>query len=263
MNVQEFTPKYFISVGLTAAYYTLRVTDYRFDSKGNAYPVSFHIQNLAQDAQEAFDKAQEFSKQNAIPLYTSLEDMVQEMREIKRTSAEKLAERAAKIKADEELHKQWELERAERFQSALNNGIYPMGAFNNKPFREASRSYITWLVTSINEFDTDSDIKKMAEAAKASCSDLVLPIPDKTATIGNIGKRQNFEVEIIRVGGFQTMYGWTNVITMVEKESKACLVSKGTFYGDVGESLNIKATVKEFSEYKGQQQTVVQRVAVQ
>jgi hypothetical protein len=50
-------------------------------------------------------------------------------------------------------------------------------------------------------------------------------------------------------------------VTMATPE-RACLLAKGKFNAQVGEKLKIKATVKRHDEYKGQPQTVVNRVKV-
>jgi len=53
------------------------------------------------------------------------------------------------------------------------------------------------------------------------------------------------------------------IISMVDDETGACIISKSTsFSAETGDKLTFKATVKAHDDYKGQAQTVVQRIKV-
>jgi len=85
----------------------------------------------------------------------------------------------------------------------------------------------------------------------------------ETAThIGEVGKRENFEVTIKRCFESYNDWGYTYTYTFL----LAC-GSTLTWFGskrldehEIGDTLNIKATVKKHQEYKGIPQTVVTRV---
>lgn len=108
-NGRQFVPHLFIGVGLTGAYFTLRMTNLRYipgeGPMGNAIVNgvyqgtvevgSEHLFNLSQDADEAFEKAQA-AQEMALRLSSTRESLDQEMREIQRATAEQMAERAAR-----------------------------------------------------------------------------------------------------------------------------------------------------------------------
>lgn len=83
--------------------------------------------------------------------------------------------------------------------------------------------------------------------------------------VGEAGKRLTFDVQVERVAGYSrpsfSGFGtdWVNIITMRDAQGNA-LVAKGSFFAEKGKQLKIKATVKEHSEFRGELQTVVQRV---
>lgn len=247
-----YSTKLIISTGRTNAMFTLRET-YQ-TTKGVA---SFYLVNLSTNPDEAFEKATAWSKSSGIELYTTRHDLDEQLREIERmldgmSIAEKKALEAAEKKALKDA--QWD----EYLHECLAKGVYPFGAHKGMKFADAPRSYITWILTT--EFEVESRMWHVQEAVTV-CSNLVLPSPDPDMIAGTVGKREVFQVQVIKVGGYSSQFGWVNVITMIN-EFGACLVSKGAFCAEVGEFLNIKGTVKEHTMYKQQVQTVVQRIAV-
>lgn len=93
--------------------------------------------------------------------------------------------------------------------------------------------------------------------------------PDPELLLGEPKQRLQFDVTVIKSAYFTRPaymgdYDETvHVITMVDKKTKACLLSKSTaFNAEEGEELTIKGTIKEHSEYNGQAQTVLQRINV-
>jgi len=277
-TTQNFTPWLFIGIGATNAYFTLRQTYLHaipgVGPQGNAvingvyqgsYEVrSFHHFNLSQDSGEAIKKASEFAKQSGYELRSNQETIDSEMREIHKATAEEIV---AREKAAKEREALWIEERAARDQELrnilINDGKYVFGPYHDKEFNLASRGYITWLVNNIDSFDDNSIIKLTATLVKERCSNLVLPKPLEDVHVGTIGKRQTFKATVLRCISFDGYYGRTYFTTMVDKESGACLLSKsGSFSANEGEELEFKATVKEHGDYKGQFQTVIQRIAV-
>lgn len=247
-----YSTKLIISTGRTNAMFTLRET-YQ-TTKGVA---SFYLVNLSTNPDEAFEKATAWSKSSGIELYTTRHDLDEQLREIERmldgmSIAEKKALEAAERQALKDA--QWD----EYLHECLAKGVYPFGAHKGMKFADAPRSYITWILTT--EFEVESRMWHVQEAVTV-CSNLVLPSPDPDMIAGTVGKREVFQVQVIKVGGYSSQFGWVNVITMIN-EFGACLVSKGAFCAEVGEFLNIKGTVKEHTMYKQQVQTVVQRIAV-
>jgi hypothetical protein len=87
--------------------------------------------------------------------------------------------------------------------------------------------------------------------------------------IGTVGKRETFKVTVERVASFerQSFSGFGRetvwIITMRDEATGSTLVSKTpSFSAQKGERMVIKATVKAHDEFRGELQTVVQRVAV-
>ena len=278
---QNFMPWLFIGVGATNAYFTLRETYLHavpgLGHQGNAvingvyqgsYVVrSYHLVNLSQNADEAFAKASEYAEKLGYELRTKKETLLEEMREIQRLTSE---EKIKKEKEQAELDAKWKAEYTERrlkieqeLRNKIISGKYVNGPFRDMEFAQATRGYITWLVNSIDEFAEDSLIKLTAELVKERCGDMVLPKPKANIYSGVIGKRQLFKAIVLRCIPFEGFYGRTYFTTMVDKETGACLMSKsGSFSANEGEELEFKATVKEHGDYKGQSQTVIQRISI-
>ena len=272
-----FTPSLFISVGETGAYFTLRETylhEVHIPGPGPSGNCvingvyqgqiikevrSFHHFNLSQDPDEAFDKAERASKHMGLPLTSQRENLVEEMRTIQRETEEQAAQRKeATLKQEIEYMHQaaiWENEAREQ----VLNGRYANGPYQDKPFASAPRSFISWLLET--DFEKGSLMALTAREVQRVCGDRALPKPKADLYTGKIGQRQEFIVTVLRVMRFEGYYGATYFAVMVD-ENGACLISKGAFAPIEGEEYRIKATVKRHEEYKGQAQTVIQRVKV-
>lgn len=86
--------------------------------------------------------------------------------------------------------------------------------------------------------------------------------------VGEVGKRQTFKVTVDRVASFERpafgslSYETCWIITMRDEAGRAIVSKTANFRAEKGEVLTIKATVKAHDEYKGEKQTVVQRIKV-
>ena len=256
--MNDFTPMLIISTGRTNAMFTLRETGQGITGG----IINHYITNLSINPDDAYTKAQEHSKAMGMPLHTTRHDLDEQLRQIERnldglTKAERL-ELIRLAALDDALarEQEWLL----YCKECLDKGLFPWGNYKDKTLRTLPYSYITWAATTM--FDDNTPMALVKLAIIEQCNDLILIQPDKTRTIGTIGKRDVFNnVQIIRVSGYDTDYGWKHVITM-RTDCGTCLVSKGAFYADMGSIVNFKATVKEYTEYKEQAQTIVQRVAM-
>jgi hypothetical protein len=266
MNItSNFTPTLYIGIGATGALFTLRETYLHWGFKDQPEVRSFHHTNLAQDADEAFAKAEAYSKEYGVLLKTTPETLAFEMREIQRASAQQLEERA-KAEAEKEARRLLDYwGRADMILAdqlaKLKKGICPVGRHAESPLEWLPASYASWLVASLEDFEEGSIIKALAEKVKAEYAHLILPTPDKALTIGEEKERREFTATVINATGFDGSFGWTNVITMASEEG-ACLVYMGTagLDTDIGEKIAFKATIKKHDEYKGQAQTFIQRI---
>ena len=252
-----FIPYLIVSVGATGAFYTLR--EAYEDGRGKIR--SFHHFNLAQDADEAYRKALDYSVNNGIPMKSTREQMTEEMREILRATTEQRAERQRKLEREIEEHNALLQRMRDEKIEMINNGLIPFGKYYGQAFRSpyVPFSYIQWVIT--GKFDADSIIQLLQDKIKSDCPDFILPLPDADLTIGTIGKRETFNATITRLIQLNGYYGVSYICCMVA-DNGACIVSKGAFAHDVGSHITIKATVKEHSRYNGQMQTIVQRVAM-
>jgi len=255
MLPSQFVSKLLIGVGATAAFFTLRETCLGYGGK----VVSFHHFNLSQDADLAYEKALDYAHNNGIELITSRDDMVAEMREIKRMNAAQIAERAERMAKLEQDHAE-ALQRAHDEKiSMINAGLYPFGQYYNKPFADANVSYLQWVIRT--DFSEANDVMQLlSQKVTEQCSHL---LPDLDKTVGTIGKRETFHVTITRcLAMFSELYRTWTYITLMQTDDNAVMMSKGAFSANVGDKLTIKATVKDHARYRDQMQTIVQRVKV-
>ena len=253
MNPAQFVSKLFIGVGATGAMYTLRQTCLGYGSK----VTSVHHFNLGQDADQSYEKALAYAFNNGIELVTSRDQMIAEMREIHRMTAEQIAERQARFDHEEKEHAAQLQKIFDEKVAMIENGLYPFGQFYNKPFASANIGYLQWLINS--DFPEDDYIIRLLQSKVTEQCKHMLPDPD--LTIGTVGKRDTFNVKVTRVLRFEGVYGIT-YLTLMVADNNAVMMSKGAFSPDVDDVLTIKATVKEHSRYNGQMQTIVQRVAI-
>jgi len=278
--MKKFTPEYFIGVGETNAYYTLRVTaELHIPSEGpdgnsvingvyqgTILETDYYVRNLSQDANEAYTKAVKICNNLGRKLRTNgPEHIADEMREIKKRTADEME--AARIKADAlaaERHEAMMSEQARKqaeMLCSLENGIVSFGKYKNNTVDELPQSYIQWLGEA-NDFDSFMSCVRDIILAKRDY--ISLPTPKKDLYIGEPKKRDTYSVQIIKAIGYEGYYGYQRIYQMVDLATKALMVSfTGSFLGEVGDVMTIKATVKGHDEYKGQAQTVVQRIAVQ
>jgi hypothetical protein len=247
---------------------------------------SFHHFNLSQDPDEAIAKATEAAGRMGMPLLTTRAEITEKLAAIQRATADEMRER-------EEREKRWREEREavnaahmQRWLQQIEEGCFP-DCFRNcgdatgkwietplpngyttenhwRTFESAEVGYLNWLMDGAEgaKFEPDSLLAITAARVLQTCQHLRLPRPDAHKVTGEVGKRQVFEVTVTRVFEFSGIYGITYFVTMVTPDG-CCLLSKGRFKSEVGDKLKIKATVKEHDDYKGQAQTVVQRVVVE
>ena len=254
---------YYVSVGGTGAMFTLRYAMYESHAVG-----TIHIQNLSTDPEIAVAKAEEISRETGIPLQrTYLPD---NLREIRRRSKEEIEEQQRKIERQKQERKEEfqrrKQERLDGYKNDLDNGIMPIGKHAGKSFSEIPRDYLEWMTDT--EHDEDSPMHYAAQKVLEFIMNDPLPVPDPESVTGKVKGRYTFNVTCIAARSFERpAFGFRNgepvfVTTMVDDEGHCLVCFSTTFKMEVKEQQKIKATVKEHSIYKGQAQTVVQRVKV-
>lgn len=263
----SFTPYLFIGIGETGAFFTLREA-YDLNLRTGKV-VTAHLCNLSQDADEALRKATEYAEAQAIELRTNANTLAEEMRAIQRATAAEREERARVQRVQEEQLAAQRAAYEQQQRDRIAEGVYPLGPYQGKQFEQASRSYIDWIMRKVAEFEAGSVLHQLAQAVADKCGHLRLPDADPALLVGEPKKRQEFTVTVVRSAFFdRDSWDYRSIervwVTAMVTDAGACLVVfSSTFSPEVGEELRIKATVKSHSEYKGQAQTIVQRVTVQ
>lgn len=121
-----------------------------------------------------------------------------------------------------------------------------------------NRGTLTWWA---KQMEPTGEVAKHLQATLLSkYVDFLLPEPDSQKHIGTVGERRDFEATVIRSYSFEGFYGRTYFTTMVTEEGVCLLCKSASFSPAVGKDLKFKATIKEHGEYRGQAQTVVQRI---
>lgn len=272
--MSSFCPKLYISIGETNAFFTLRET-YLYEvwvggQGGYMHKEvrSFHHFNLSQNPEEAFSKATIHAQNMGLPLDASVENLSQQMRDIKRASAEALEERAKRLKLEmEERIAEKEAYIAER-NNKIENGYFTFGPYFGQKFEEAPRGYLSWLMDKIEDFEEGSVLRKTAENVLKLVPHLALPKPISDLHVGTVGKREVYHAEVVKVREFwkDSFSGFgmdRGCVTTFVTDQGACMVCfSGAIYLNEGDKISFKATVKEHTEYNGQSQTVVQRLKV-
>ncbi len=275
MNQANFVPELFIGIGETNAFFTLRETYLHEQWVGGAGGYlsrevrSFHHCNLSQDADAAVAKAEDYAERLCLKLNTNAEALKSERREIERATAEQLKAREDRLTQERAEYEAWRATQESERRAQIEEGIIPFGRFSGKTFREVPRGYINWLMDKAEEgeFEAGSLMGLIGLTAIRLCPDLRLPKPIRDLYIGTEGRREVFEAVVIRVYDFtRPGFGWnarpeTCYITTLVTAEGACLITfSAAFAPAEGDTVKIKATVKKHDEYKGQAQTVLQRV---
>lgn len=270
-----FIPKLFIGIGATSAFYTLRETYLHEQWVGGRDGYmhreirSFHHFNLSTDLNNAVAKAEAAAQQMGLPLDADPEKLQCDMRDIKRATAEEMERRRVAYAEQQSI---WDAERAAKRAEQLaqiHSGVVSFGKYDGRKFDELTPGYLAWLVSKVSEFEEGSLLRALAETVRDNYAHLLPRQADPSKLIGAPGQRLDLDVEVTRVYTFERPHPvahWktesVHIVTMVTSDG-ACVVSKSTsFCPREGESLRIKATVKTHDGYKGQAQTVVQRIKV-
>lgn len=276
-----YQPHIFVGIGETCAFYTLRET-YLHEIWGLAedgQPVlrgveerSFHLFNLSQDADEAMTKAEEYSRDNGIRLSTTRERLRTEMRDIKRRTAEEMAE-AERLErlATSRRNLGWAQDRD--FYTMLNlqrnGGVhnFTFGKHAGEPICKVAdfdRDYLEYLSGKLEEETGNESNKRYDNSLLLAQIERALgEVPEKPASkhFGTVGKRTNGIVATVtRKHEFYTDWGFNCVINLRTDAGEELVVFTGAAVGQVGEKLRFNAMIKDHGEYRGTLQTTINRL---
>jgi hypothetical protein len=76
---------------------------------------------------------------------------------------------------------------------------------------------------------------------------------------GEIGERSEYTLEVIKKSGFATQFGWTTLHIFKDEHGNIATWFSSNKEFEQGETVTVKATVKEHREYNGTKQTVLTR----
>lgn len=273
---RAFEPTLLIGIGAKSMLYTLRETQLRYIPgngpngnsihngvyQGTATVTSVHLFNLSQNPEEAIRKAGEHAALMGVKLErVSVADLQGQLEAIKRATADELAERE-RVEAANQAEYAERLAIADaQYREVIAAGFFPFGRFTGEAFEDADRGYVHWMMSNRAQFEDGSLMRLIADRLVTDYAEMAPRSFDQTATLGNVKDRLTLDVEVVRVASFEGEYGRVCFVTMATPEN-VCILAKGSFSAEVGEKLKIKATVTKHDDYKGQAQTVVNRVKV-
>lgn len=266
----EYIPHLFISIGETAAYYTLRETYMHefHDGYSIRHQVRhYHHFNLSQDLDTAIEKAKEHAGRMCLELQYDYDVLKCEMRDIQRATADEMAARQAALEARQ---REWEAEQALReqdFADKLEAGIMPIGRYYGKTFEELPIGYSEWLLN--GEFEPESKLLRVAEVYRVKCSHRALP-KGNGRYIGEIGKRRVFEATVIKSIRLEMYEQYSRsmcylyITKMVASTGELLVVKSSSFsqHDKEGSIIKFKATPKAHTIYRDEEQTILSRVTL-
>jgi hypothetical protein len=285
-TVQGFKPTMFIGVGATTAFFTLRETYLHetfirgpgpmggcvvngvYQGTVNREIRSFHHQNLSQDPVEAYEKALMLARQHGLELTSTLESCKAEMRQITRANAEEMQARR-EYAAAQANHRvdvfadRWMMENLVRTPRCT----FARGKHAGKTFAEVNkfdRGYLEFMAK-----DDDYDMTPEAELRKIALQTFLenheseLNLRDDH--FGEIGQRIEIDLTVTFVRPVDSMYGTSLLIKGHDADGHrfTTFYAGNKFDPKIGETYTVKATVKDHDEYKGENQTMLTRIAVQ
>lgn len=247
--------QYIISTGKLSAMYTLKAyfeQDIKLNRGGTIETATIkgyqYIQNLSTDKEKALEKAQLITGTDSIK-FCAPEDLNEYQEGL---AEEKRAIEKAKQEAKEKKLKDQML--------LVDLGIYP---FTGQKFAD-------FTVKTINQWLEMTGLEGIAlyiqEHIKNNYKHLALPKPTKSTPWGNEKERKSFKATVTAVIVFDSFdyRGWPTkkAITKFVTDDGYLLTTFTDCPGLVGDTVTGKGTVKKFEEYKGEHQTIIQRVKI-
>ena len=239
--MKESKPTYYIGTGQKNGFYTLR-QQYTVSVNTAIGPQVFEydqfLRTLSTDATKAVTKAEAMGYKVSTPKFS--------LDEIKRRAADL-------VKAEQEERIRIEEERASKakinHEKLVDAGKWPIGRHTGYDFSVADPKYIMY-------FGDCADSDYLSSALKSSFPHLFPKTHDKY--YGEPKSKYEEAVTCIASFGFDTVYGYTNVIKMATESGHVLTyMGSGSFRAEQGEQMNITFKVKEHSEYNGENQTKV------
>lgn len=96
--------------------------------------------------------------------------------------------------------------------------------------------------------------ERQAKFAEANARDAAV-----SQWIGEVGKRQDFELEIRWVKSFESMYGTSYIHALKDAAGNVVIYKGSNKLGEKGDRVKVKASIKEHGEREGVKQTQIAR----
>lgn len=284
-TVSGFTPHLFIGIGRTCAFYTLRETYLHevfirgegpmggavvngvYQGTVHREVRSFHHFNLSQDIDEAFEKAEIAARQMGLELRATRDGMREEMREIKRRDADQM--HAARVAAAMEANYRVDVF-ADRWTmddlTQVHRNTFRFGKHAGKTFAEVNefdRDYLEFMAKDDGRFLSPADeLRRLALETFLE----IHPaggIPEIDDYFGEIGTRYEMTLTVKNIIPIQSDYGTSLLLKMVDEAGHrfTSFYSGNALDPKAGDTLRVKATVKNHEEYRGTSSTIINRIA--
>lgn len=279
MNIEK--GYYYVSTGAKTKMYTLRhyFQEMRCSHIENGVPQDvywverdWHVTNLSTDLDKAMEKAKARAKRAGTPLAKN--DNPESLEAIRRRNAEEmLAYRLEQIELQKKLDAKRQKEDDERWATSSQDmftkirlGKVPYGIWKNKYFDEVPQGYL------LNQLRKKSDDLRWANINDAFADKIrekyplmesALDLEPNGKYFGTPKKRTTFTATLINEFEFESYYGWMYVQKFIT-DTGECVVYKGSNPQNVliGETVEMTATPKEHTEYKGEKQTPILRIKI-
>lgn len=269
MSNSNLYSQYYIGTGADTKMYTLR---HQFEEK-IAYMVSegqyesaivmrdFYLHNLSTDAKKAVEKAQAQGYDCAEPQFTLEEIQRREAGEAQaeRDLAEERFRTTQQMKLDEEIL----LIQEHRFPFGRN-----IGSPLKKLVEEKGEGWAAYWMKDGRTEDTTATVTLLGKVLESLYPEVAeITFLDKSGNgqyFGKIGVRQKLiNVRCVEYFSFEGFYGYVNVIKFLTDSGELLMyMGAADIDCEVGERLVVSFGIKSQEVYKGDYQTVVQRVKV-
>lgn len=268
MNAKNFEPHLFIELSDNGRRFTLRKTALQTLVDGSTKVISIHLDILPVKLTDAVAKAQRIAyEEKTVLRYDAKRDQFPEDLDV--VAAEKRAARAnrkTKKQIREDAIMEGRANRRAASEANLDNGVFPFGKNAGRKFEDVP-DYCSWMVSKKADFEQGSLLEYAAKVIESKYSHL-LKAKEPTFKPGYRSEKEKSRIEItgkvIRVLHFTNTVGWNQIAhtywVFIKDQNGLCVVAKGGWYAEVGDDVNITAFLKAKEIYKGQEQTIVNRV---
>lgn len=279
---RDYIPHLFIDVGATGAMFTLRETYLHtvhipgegpagnavvngvYQGSTHTEERSFHLRNLGQDPDEALAKASAIAAERGLRLSTTREGMAEALREIRRRSADEVlaAELARRLAIAEERDAGIMLALARRPVRVLDHPKHDGESIAD--VARSDRSFLEWLA------GRDEQRVPLYELRRLYVETWLENHPAPVARrehLGRVGERLELDVEVLDTRLLESHPDqWPATSKLLVKMIDEAGHVLTTFYSGyewrpkAGEAYRIRATVKDHREFRGQAETLVNRI---